>query len=523
MFLNLRLGTRLLLAFSALVLLGALVAAFGISGLFKLNTVNDDLYEKELLAISYVKEANINLIYAARARGQFALATSEAERQVARDTFKQAVSDMRGWLDKARPLFYLARGRAELDKLEAMIGAWLPAVDAYLAVAGKKDLLVKDPEIAALDATVKQTNKAVDDQLTLLTKLKEENGATASRNGMELFRTISLIMVALTVVSAVSGIAIGSLLTRGITKSLGGEPDAVAQIATAVAAGDLTTSIDTSRAQPGSVVAAMSRMQQSLSEIVSKVRLSSDSIATGSAQIATGNADLSQRTEEQAANLEETAASMEELTATVQTNAETARTATQLAGSAAEAAQHGGQVVGQVVATMEGITASSRKIADIIGVIDGIAFQTNILALNAAVEAARAGEQGRGFAVVASEVRTLAQRSAAAAKEIKSLISESVEKVEAGSHQVDEAGRAMDEIVAQVKRVNDLINEISSATHEQTQGISQIGDAVNQLDQVTQQNAALVEQSAAAAESLKTQAATLVSAVSVFRLARQSY
>ncbi len=522
MFSNLRLGTRLLLAFSTLILFGALVAAFGISGLFKLNAVNDALYEKELLAISYVKEANINLIYAARARGQFGLAASDAERQTARQAFKQAADDMRGWLNKAKPLFYTPRGRTELEKLESMIGVWLPAVDAYLAASSKKELPVKDPELAGLDDAAKQANKAVDDQLTLLTKLKEENGVTAAQDGTQLFRTMSLIMVALTVVSAVSGIAIGSLLTRGITKSLGGEPDAVAEIATAVAGGDLTTRIDTSRARPGSVVTAMSQMQQSLSEIVSRVRLSSDSIATGSSEIATGNADLSQRTEEQAANLEETAASMEQLTATVQTNAETARTATQLAGSAAEAAQHGGQVVGQVVATMAGITASSHKIADIIGVIDGIAFQTNILALNAAVEAARAGEQGRGFAVVASEVRTLAQRSAAAAKEIKSLIHESVEKVEAGRHQVGEAGKAMDEIVAQVKRVNDLINEISSATHEQTQGISQIGDAVNQLDQVTQQNAALVEESAAAAESLKTQAAALVSAVSVFRLGRQT-
>jgi methyl-accepting chemotaxis protein len=262
----------------------------------------------------------------------------------------------------------------------------------------------------------------------------------------------------------------------------------------------------------------MHEMQQSLRRVVSQVRASSDSIATGSSQIATGNADLSQRTEEQASNLQQTAASMEQLTATVQTNADTARQATQLAGSAAAAAGQGGAVVAQVVQTMDGITASSRKIADIIGVIDGIAFQTNILALNAAVEAARAGEQGRGFAVVATEVRTLAQRSAAAAKEIKTLIGDSVEKVEAGSQQVHQAGRVMEDLVAQVGRVNDLIGEMCSATTEQTQGIGQIGHAVSQLDQVTQQNAALVEESAAAAESLNQQAARLVAAVSVFRL-----
>ncbi|MDR7271910.1 methyl-accepting chemotaxis protein [Pelomonas saccharophila] len=518
MFANLRLGTRLLLAFATLVAIGAVVAAFGINGLFRLNTVNDSLYQRELLAISYVKEANINLVYAARARGQFALATTEAERQAARQTFKESVDTMRSWLDKSRPLFYLPKGQEELRKLDAMIQAWLPATEAYFAAASGKEVQAADADLLRLDKAVKQTNKAVDDQLSLLTELKEKNGEQASKDGTQLFETVSLTMGLLTLGSAMAGIAIGVVLTRSVTRALGGEPSDVATVANAVAGGDLTTRIDTTRARPGSVVAAISHMQESLSEVVRKVRASSDSIATGSSQIATGNADLSQRTEEQAANLEQTAASMEELTATVQANAETSRTATQLAGSATTAAAHGGQVVAQVVQTMEGITASSRKIADIIGVIDSIAFQTNILALNAAVEAARAGEQGRGFAVVATEVRTLAQRSATAAREIKSLITESVEKVDAGSAQVHEAGKAMNDIVAQVRRVNDLIGEIGSATQEQTQGISQIGDAVSQLDQVTQQNAALVEESAAAAESLKLQAANLVTAVSVFRL-----
>ncbi|HEY0817430.1 MAG TPA: methyl-accepting chemotaxis protein, partial [Rhizobacter sp.] len=473
---------------------------------------------QELLGISYVKEANINLIYAARARGQFSLATSEADRQSAHKTFQESVENMRTWLDKARPLFYLKKGQDEFDRLEAMIKVWVPATDAYFAAAAGKALQQADAELAKLDLAVKQSNKVVDDQLTLLTKLKEANGATAAKEGTELFKFMSIAMGLLTVVSAACGVVLGVLITRGITRSLGGEPADVATVANAVATGDLTTRIDTSRAAPGSVVAAMDHMQQSLRKVVNQVRSSSDSIATGSSQIATGNADLSQRTEEQASNLQQTAASMEQLTATVKTNADTARQATQLAATATHAAGQGGAVVGQVVQTMEGITASSKKIADIIGVIDGIAFQTNILALNAAVEAARAGEQGRGFAVVASEVRTLAQRSAGAAKEIKGLITESVEKVEAGSQQVGEAGRAMDEIVLQVKRVSDLIGEIGSATHEQTQGISQIGDAVSQLDQVTQQNAALVEESAAAADSLNQQASRLVEAVSIFRL-----
>jgi methyl-accepting chemotaxis protein len=307
----------------------------------------------------------------------------------------------------------------------------------------------------------------------------------------------------------------GVILTRSIVRPIG----QAVRVAQAVASGDLSTQFgNTSRDETGQLLAALKAMNEGLVNIVSTVRASSESIATGSAQIATGNADLSQRTEEQASNLQQTAASMEELNATVKNNADTARQASQLAQGASAVATKGGEVVGQVVATMEGITQSSKKIVDIISVIDGIAFQTNILALNAAVEAARAGEQGRGFAVVASEVRSLAQRSAVAAREIKTLIGDSVDRVEAGTRLVADAGTTMDDIVGQVRKVADLIAEISSATVEQTTGIGQVSDAVVQLDQVTQQNAALVEESAAAAESLKQQAQRMVEAVSVFRL-----
>ncbi|HYP32621.1 MAG TPA: methyl-accepting chemotaxis protein, partial [Burkholderiaceae bacterium] len=253
-------------------------------------------------------------------------------------------------------------------------------------------------------------------------------------------------------------------------------------------------------------------------EVVGQVRLSSDSIATGSSEIASGNADLSQRTEAQAGNLQQTAASMEQLTGSVRANADTAGVANQLATEASAAAGRGGVAVNRVVETMNEIAASSRKIGDIIGVIDGIAFQTNILALNAAVEAARAGEQGRGFAVVAGEVRSLAQRSAEAAKEIKALIGASVDRVESGSRLVNDAGTTMTEIVASVQRVTDIIGEISAASTEQSQGIVEVKGAIGEVDQMTQQNAALVEQSAAAAESLKDQAARLAQVVSTFRL-----
>jgi methyl-accepting chemotaxis protein len=291
-------------------------------------------------------------------------------------------------------------------------------------------------------------------------------------------------------------------------------------VAETIANGDLSVRVDVSRGDEfGEMMRAIAHMQAQLVHLVSDVRLGTDGMANVSEEIAAGNHDLSQRTEQTAANLEETASSMQELTSTVKQSADSARQANQLAASAAQVARRGGEVVGQVVSTMDAINTSSRKISDIISVIDGIAFQTNILALNAAVEAARAGEQGRGFAVVATEVRSLAQRSAAAAKEIKGLIADSVEKVENGNKQVDQAGRTMEEVVSSIKRVAKIMNDIAEASREQSAGIEQMGLAVSQMDEVTQQNAALVEEAAAAAESLEEQAQSLAQSVSVFRLA----
>ncbi|WP_166487204.1 methyl-accepting chemotaxis protein [Cupriavidus necator] len=326
------------------------------------------------------------------------------------------------------------------------------------------------------------------------------------------------VLLAGCLVAFAAAVLAGVLIPRSLTRALGAEPAQLGEVAKRVAQGDLSPVVGASAAPGGSVLASLGEMQSSLSQIVGQVRSSSDSIATGTTQIASGNADLSRRTEEQAGNLQQTAASMEQLSGTVKTSAEIAREANQLASQAAEAARVGGDKVGQVVGTMQDIFQSSRKIADIIGVIDGIAFQTNILALNAAVEAARAGEKGRGFAVVAGEVRTLAQHSAQAAKEIKSLIGASVEKVEAGTKQVDEAGISMHEIVTQAQRVSQMISELTNTAAEQSQGISQVDDAVQQLDQMTQQNAALVEETAAAAESLRHQAEQLTHAMSQFKL-----
>ena len=322
------------------------------------------------------------------------------------------------------------------------------------------------------------------------------------------------------VVSLLIGLPIAALFSFFLIRGLSHSMARAVELADAVAKGDLTQKINVEgKDEVALLMAALSEMSQSLVSVVSRVRQGSEGVATASAEIAQGNNDLSARTEQQASALEETAASMEELGSTVKQNAESARTANQLALSASTIAVEGGDVVGQVVETMKGINESSRKIADIISVIDGIAFQTNILALNAAVEAARAGEQGRGFAVVASEVRSLAGRSAEAAKEIKALIGASVERVEHGTTLVDRAGVTMTEVVSSIKRVTDIMGEISAASNEQALGVEQVGEAVSQMDQTTQQNAALVEEMAAAASSLNSQSQELVQTVAVFKLA----
>ncbi|MCO4856517.1 methyl-accepting chemotaxis protein [Herbaspirillum sp. WGmk3] len=328
----------------------------------------------------------------------------------------------------------------------------------------------------------------------------------------------SLIVMILTAVVAIISAIVAIGITRGLLKQLGGEPSYAADIAHRIASGDLASEVNTKAGDNTSLLFAIKTMRDSLVAIVGKVREGTHSIEQASSEIASGNLDLSSRTEQQAGALEETASAMEELMATVKQNAENAKQASELAISASDVASQGGEVVSRVVTTMEGINDSSRKIVDIISVIDGIAFQTNILALNAAVEAARAGEQGRGFAVVASEVRSLAQRSATAAKEITDLINASVGQISQGSSLVEQAGRTMENVVTSVKRVTDVVAEISSASQEQSHGIGQVNMAVTHMDEATQQNAALVEEAAAAANAMMEQASALAGLVSTFKL-----
>ena len=405
---------------------------------------------------------------------------------------------------RGKPLFEAALAAYDVYVREAIF----PLIAAIRAGDAKEAGRINQEKVSPLGTKFTQANQQYVD-------FADEIGQRVAHDSAARINTAIVFLICLLVVVAALVVGLYVVFGRAVFRPL----HEAGRLFDRIASGDLTNRIEQrGNNEIGVLYAAVKRMQDSLARTVSAVRLGVEEIHTGSREIAAGNIDLSSRTEQQAASLEETAASMDELSSTVKNNADSSRSAAQLAMAASEVASRGGQAVGDVVGTMRGIADSSHRISDIVGVIDGIAFQTNILALNAAVEAARAGEQGKGFAVVASEVRALAQRSAAAAKEIKGLIDDSVQKVSVGSDQVEAAGATMQEIVTSVRRVADIINEISSASEEQSQGIEQVNQAVSQMDSVTQQNAALVEEAAASAASLETQAQRLREAVAVFKL-----
>jgi len=510
---QLRIGKRLMVAFAAVLVLMVVVAGIGIRGIYSVAAGLETVYHDRTVPLAQLGEVN-NI--ATRNR----LLIVEMLRAPGFDEIKRRSDELAANLKRDQGLLdaYLATHLTPDE--QALADRFVVARKAYI----DEGLL---PVSTALSTGGMGTAQQIYEEKTLplgtrarelaeqLVKLQTDEAEQEYQRSQTTRTTAVATTIVLTAVALALGLAMAWMITRSITTPV---RDAVG-FAQAVAGGDLTADIRAQgRDEIAELLAALGGMRDGLVQIVREVRAGADSILTGAGEIATGNADLSQRTEQQAANLEETAASMEQMNATVRQNADTAQTATQLAASASGVAARGGSVVQRVVTTMSDISASSRKIADIIGTIDGIAFQTNILALNAAVEAARAGEQGRGFAVVAGEVRALAQRSAQAAREIKALIEQSVGNVDAGSRLVGEAGETMGEIVTQVKRVADLIGEIGSATQEQTTGIGQVSEAVSQLDKVTQQNAALVEQAAAAADSLRGQAQHMNEVVGVFKL-----
>ena len=510
--LNLRIGQRLGLGFAAMI---ALALGLGGFGWFAMNSVQGNLRhltDDRVVKVMALQELKDNAKVVGMSVRSIALMSDASDKKVESQNLETARTANGKIAAQLQASLTSPKGRELLQALTAARGTFNTAADEVRTLGMDNRF---DAATEALIGRLLPAERAYFERIDALLDYQQELMA-ASKS--EADQTVAGAQAAVAVLVAAAA-ALGVVLAWGVTRSITAPIAEAVKLAETVAAGDLRSQI-TARGQDeaAQLLRALQRMNDHLAGVVGGVRGNAESVATASGQIAQGNADLSQRTEEQASNLQQTAAAMEQLAATVRQNAETAQAASQLAHSASDVAARGGQVVGQVVTTMQAITDSSRRIADIIGTIDGIAFQTNILALNAAVEAARAGEQGRGFAVVAGEVRSLAQRSAEAAREIKTLIGSSVERVNEGGVLVDEAGRTMQDIVSQVKRVTDLISEISAASQEQTQGIGQIGDAVSQLDQVTQQNAALVEESAAAAESLKHQAAQLSQAVSVFTL-----
>ncbi len=512
---RLSIGARLAGAFSVVLLLTACLGIVALADLVRVNESSKLLAQKWMPGVGYLASARAAMLDMRELETKH----THAEDAGYMAEYEDKIAAARQQVDK-NLASYLALGvegdaRAMYDDL---VKAW----KEYTQVCAK---------VLALDRGAKQDDgrdisdgagkSSLDDAVGALDRLSAygfEAGRNAAARSEAVYASARIIAASLLGLALITGAVLAIVIIRSLLRQLGGQPDVAAKVARAVAAGDLTSEVEVAGGDAESLMACLRAMQESLGRVVSAVRSNADLVAAASAQIAQGNQDLSDRTEQQANALQQTAATAAELGATVRSNASSAEQANQLARAASEVATKGGGAVHDVVDTMRGIHASARRISDIIGVIDGIAFQTNILALNAAVEAARAGEQGRGFAVVASEVRMLAQRSAMAAKEIKDLIGSSVEQVEVGSRVADQAGATMVEVVEAIRRVSEIVGEINVASSEQSRSVLQVSEAVSHMDQATQHNAALVEQISAAAGSLKDQSQQLVEAVAVFTL-----
>ncbi|WP_432725584.1 methyl-accepting chemotaxis protein [Variovorax sp. W6] len=515
---NLRIGARLGLGFALLLLLQLVITGIGLREMAHLSesvAFATEVGARKLDELNNVQSAIGKRAIAAR---NLALVTDAAAQKGDIDLVGSSQREIDGGLQNlasvmAAPDAATPEERRMLEKLRALEAQYLPIAKNVVGLATSRQT---DAAVKVLTQECMPLLNQVLAHVSAFQAMLKKSADESTASTQAAYQRAKWMILGISCASLAGGLLLAFRMTRSITRPLG----QAVTVAQQVASGDLTARIEVADAsESGMLMRALRSMNDELAKVVGQVRDGTDSIASASGQIASGNRDLSSRTEAQASSLEQTAAAMQELTGTVRQNADNARLANQLADSASQVASRGGAVVDQVVEKMASINASSRKVVEIIGVIDGISFQTNILALNAAVEAARAGEQGRGFAVVASEVRSLAQRSAAAAKEIKTLIGDSVDEVEAGSTLVNEAGKTMEEIVGSVRRVTDIMAEITAASQEQAAGIGQVNDAIKQMDRTTQQNAALVEEASAAAQSMNDQAAGLVHAVRMFKLA----
>ena len=509
---HLNIGKRLALGFGLIAVMLIVISLLGISMLGKINGGTDRIVKDSMPKIAIANALSDNVNRMAIALRNSMLSDDSADQQKQQAIVLAARKEANDNLERLRIVAQSAKEREMLAQLQVTNSRYAQGCDTLLELIRSG---TREERRAYLYGQLRPVlavyEKQLADQVTFQNSLAEADGANANQTFHDTRNWLLALATAALVLAGVLAAIITQSVTRPVASAL--------RVANTVAAGDLSSTIEiSSHDEMGQLLQALKSMNDSLAATVGTVRSGTETIATASTQVAAGNLDLSARTEQQASSLEETASSMEELTSTVRQNADNARQAHVLADTASGVARRGGDVIAQVVQTMQQINASSSKIADIIGVIDGIAFQTNILALNAAVEAARAGEQGRGFAVVATEVRSLAQRSAAAAREIKTLIADSTSTVASGSALVQQAGATMDELVGSVRRVTDIMEEITAASAEQSAGIEQINHAISEMDHVTQQNAALVEQSAAAAAAMQEQAATLAQVVSVFRL-----
>jgi methyl-accepting chemotaxis protein len=511
-FKDVKIGTKLMGGFIVVLCLAAAQTLYAVYGTSTLNSNSSLIADRWLPGTRHAGILGTQVSLLRAAQFQHVLTFGEDERRA----LEKQMDDMGGNINKElQSLAEIFSSGAEQQALSALQSGWKQYQAQQAEIVGLARQRRDEEALDILKGPALQTFGGLTTQLRALGKIAQDGGLAASEESATIQNHVFYGNLGALVIT----IVLGLLIARTLNRTIAGGLSYAAQLTRKVAQGDLSARITPNTGDEiGQLLHAVRDMQDALTRLVNQVRQGSDAVSTASAEIATGNNDLSARTESQASALQQTAASMEELSSTVRQNADNARQANQLAQSASTVAVQGGEVVAQVVDTMKGINDSARKIHDIISVIDGIAFQTNILALNAAVEAARAGEQGRGFAVVASEVRSLAGRSAEAAKEIKALITDSVERVGRGTTLVDQAGNTMNEVVASIRRVTDIMGEISAASSEQSQGVAQVGEAITSMDQTTQQNAALVEEMAAAASSLKSQAQELVQTVAVFRL-----